>query len=1466
MSLTGTDHALMPAAAGLMRAAASRAAYQHIGPHAKLYALSHLARSGATRSNYHSPRPFLVIDGVPMGQHPRADALDPGVLIDSLSITDLLNEQPNRCAFVAVGFHPTEGQRVVITLGSINNTTRLFAGRILTADQVYLADNPVNRAYAVNAIDDTWGLTKLVVSERYTTAAYEDIWRDLIATYAPGYRAVPQAGLGTIDEITFTNQDLPNALSQVAKRGGYTWYCDELGAVRLFATNDWDTPPTVLNAAHLSVREIHAQRDLSQVVTRVFVEGGGSNASAAVPVGETILPIDDASWYQAGGGVVVSGPQRIAYSGIYPGGGGGLIGPGASPTGTPNPAATPGTGLADGTRDYAVTYVTAAGESLVGPRTTITVGPLPTPATAPTVGAPTLGSGPDPGLHDYAVSFVTSAGGETLVGPRVTAATGVTAAPTTSPIPGAAHAGAGVDQGLHDYAATFVTSVGETTAGPIGSPVNVGATLGPTTAPTPGVPQNGGGADPGVHEYAATFVTGTGETTPGPVGPTVTVTGMPAPTTGPTPGVPQGGAGADPGVHDYAATFLTATGETTPGPFGPTVTVGGMPAPTTAPTAGAAQKGNGVDLGTHDYAATFVTATGETTAGPIGSAVVVSLTQPPSIAPTAAAGSVWSGTGIAAGTYDYETTFVTGVGETTAGPPSAGVTVTPPASTMGTPSLSAGTSAFAGTVPAGTWIVVFASSNADGTVSVPTAPSPAVTTDGSTSLHTDNVPLAWIFASLNGGPFQYQFHQQDFTLPGSYIGGAYVVTVPAVANKGTVNLSNIQIGDANVIARRIWRRTSGTPFQHVLTINNNSSTTGTDALATPNPGTLPGANTAGAAGQVPLTAIPKTTDPTVTARRLYRRSGGAGLRLVTTIAGNTSTTYLDVMPNASLGVAPPSASTASVGQVPLTAIPRTSDPAVTARRVYRRSGGYDLRLVTTIADTTTTTYLDVTPNASLGAAPPAANTASVGQVPLTTIPKTTDANVTARRLYRRSGGYDLRLVTTIADATSTTYLDVTPNASLGAAPPAVNTATIGQVPLTAIPKTTDPNVTARRLYRRSGGYDLRLLATIADPTTTTYLDVTPNAALGVAPPALSSAVLSRLVLSAIPLGPSAVASRKVYRTAAGAAPLKLLVTVADNTTTTYVDTTPDASLGATDPTASTAAMNRVTLSAIPLGASTVTQRKLYRTAAGSATLRLLVAIADHVTTTYLDAIADGSLGALPPATDTSGLSQPEGYVLAGASSIQIASIGAFPSSGWASIGNGQQVVRYQGLSGNVLTGIPVTGPGSIEVSISFNSTVNASAQLVGIPASGPGRIRYAIPTQDAVNQWVQVDDLAAQATLAALLTSGGLTHDGVIEDYIQDRRLSYTEAVARGRAQLALRSAVVVGLTYHARDLNTRSGRTVEVNLPSLGVAGVFQVQDVTISQFGIPDTMPLFAANASTRRFTFEDLLRIARDNSQER
>lgn len=127
-----------------------------------------------------------------------------------------------------------------------------------------------------------------------------------------------------------------------------------------------------------------------------------------------------------------------------------------------------------------------------------------------------------------------------------------------------------------------------------------------------------------------------------------------------------------------------------------------------------------------------------------------------------------------------------------------------------------------------------------------------------------------------------------------------------------------------------------------------------------------------------------------------------------------------------------------------------------------------------------------------------------------------------------------------------------------------------------------------------------------------------------------------VTLSGIPVSTQPnVTSRKLYRTVAGGGTFKLVTTIADNVSTTYVDSLPDGSLGANAPgsnTAGTQVRAQVALSSIPVsGSANVTARRIYRTLPSGSVFKLVGAIANNTATTFLDSVADGSLGEDEPA-------------------------------------------------------------------------------------------------------------------------------------------------------------------------------------------------------------------------------------------
>lgn len=341
-------------------------------------------------------------------------------------------------------------------------------------------------------------------------------------------------------------------------------------------------------------------------------------------------------------------------------------------------------------------------------------------------------------------------------------------------------------------------------------------------------------------------------------------------------------------------------------------------------------------------------------------------------------------------------------------------------------------------------------------------------------------------------------------------------------------------------------------------------------------------------------------------------------------------------------------------------------------------------------------------------------------------------------------------------------------------------------------------------------------------------------------------------IAAIPKSPDArVTARRIYRrmgSGHGDTTYRLVTTINDNTTTTYKDTDSDATISVRPAIPNIAAVQtgKGNVTSIAVGPTGTTERKLYRTVKNGATFKLVTTIADNSTTTYLDNIADLSLGADLP-TESIGAS-------IGDTSLRVVDLAQVPSSGWLYVG--ENLVRYTGRSATsgsgTVTGIPASGFGAILVNIPAGEAVVVAPHLTGVAG-----ILYAIAQGDEVNVLTMNEDTTAQSTFAGLIGSG----DGIVEEFIQDGRLSLTEADARGAAKLAELKDPLTTVTLTTRDQTFRVGRSTTFTLTNPSVSGTYKVQRVTITDIAQGGAailhFPVRRVEASSRRFSFEGLLR---------
>lgn len=589
----------------------------------------------------------------------------------------------------------------------------------------------------------------------------------------------------------------------------------------------------------------------------------------------------------------------------------------------------------------------------------------------------------------------------------------------------------------------------------------------------------------------------------------------------------------------------------------------------------------------------------------------------------------------------------------------------------------------------------------------------------------------------------------------------------------------------------------------------------------------------------------------------------------------------------------------------------SSEPGVAARRIYRTKsgGGSEYFFVAEVQNNYGAYITDNALDAQLATRSPVlqttGHTAILSSIPLGPL------GCIGRRIYRtKANGSTYYLVGEIKDNSTSNFTDSADDSQLTIAAPGLSTA--GSIFNSAAqPRVIVPigpaGVVTRRVWRtKSGGSTYYLLGELKDNITTILDDNIPDTALG------SQTILSVSTaggdthsLTSIPTGPSGTLARRIYRTVAGGSEYRLLQQISGNATTTFTDATADANLGPSAPLVNSAGASAALISGIPLGPGGITQRIIYRTKGdGSSTLFYAGTLSDNVSSTYTDKQADTALGRPPFTTSTIG-------ALAGDTVMLLDSTVNFLTPGWVNTGN--QIVKYTGISGNSLTGIPslttvssitayagvatlntasphefVTGQkvtilgatpagynGSFKITVTGTTQFTYAVGSVLPPATGAiqcsaegaivspvpgGTIVAAVPQLFGVTGITRfISDATGVSLWSQKDDAASQASYGVFEHIVADSNLRSADACDdRGAAELVLFKDPIIQITYTTFDIKSKSGRRVHVDMPSLNIRGDFTIQQVNINEFDtVARIFPRHSVTASTVRYTLEDILR---------
>lgn len=285
---------------------------------ALMQARAGVLRAGAGRSGFYTYRTIVLLNGVDVTAKMEKS---------TLRVTENPNEQPDTAEVTLFdktsALAPSFGQTFVLADGATTN--RLFGGTVIRVRRRSVK-NPGGTAVAINLYDLTmsdwtWLLNRRTITKTYPAGSLASVvFLDIIATASVGFTTgAVQAGAPTLTAaLVLKGVKVASALTALcqATSPNWNWYVDPRLDLHYFLTETSQRPKSLV-PGNSTYDTLDYTLDLSQVRTRMLVEGGGARTTAPVGVGSTSIPVDECGNYSASGGTVVA-PEGIliTYTGL----------------------------------------------------------------------------------------------------------------------------------------------------------------------------------------------------------------------------------------------------------------------------------------------------------------------------------------------------------------------------------------------------------------------------------------------------------------------------------------------------------------------------------------------------------------------------------------------------------------------------------------------------------------------------------------------------------------------------------------------------------------------------------------------------------------------------------------------------------------------------------------------------------------------------------------------------------------------------------------------------------------------------------------------------------------------------------------------------------------------------------------------------------------------------------------------